>query len=186
MPTKVFIAGSMNIKQLDAKVKERIDNIVAQDFEVVVGDADGVDTSIQQYLVNHGMTKAVVFCSGEQARNNVGHWPVQCVDTNHSQGTRAFFTAKDVRMADVADIGLMIWDTKSTGTLNNVIELLTRKKKSVVFVNKERTFKNIGSVEQLEELLAYMSEHAKRKADEKIRLFSRIEALKHDQIQMFA
>ena len=60
MTTRVFIAGSMNIKHLDPKVKERIDNIVAQDFEVVVGDADGADTSIQQYLVNHGTTRAKI------------------------------------------------------------------------------------------------------------------------------
>lgn len=186
MTTRVFIAGSMNIKHLDPKVKERIDNIVAQDFEVVVGDADGADTSIQQYLVNHGTTRTIVFCSGERPRNNVGHWPVQCVETSHSQGSRAFFTAKDIRMAEVADIGLMIWDTKSTGTLSNVIELLARKKKSVVFVNKAKVFKNIGTVEQLEELLSFMSEHAKQKADEKIRLFARIDALKHEQIQMFA
>lgn len=89
-------------------------------------------------------------------------------------------------MAEMADIGLMIWDTKSTGTLNNVIELLVRKKKSVVFVNKAKVFKNITTVEQLEELLSYMSEHAKQKANEKIRLFDRIDSLKHEQMQMFA
>ena len=116
----------------------------------------------------------------------MGDWPVQRVETSHSEGSRAFFTAKDIRMADVADIGLMIWDTKSTGTLSNVIELLARKKKSVVFVNKAKVFKNVSTVEQLEELLLYMSEHAKQKADEKIRLFNRIDALKHEQIQMFA
>lgn len=186
MTMRVFIAGSMNIKHLDPKVKERIDNIVAQDFEVVVGDADGVDTSIQQYLLNYGATKTTVFCSGERPRNNVGHWPVQRVETSHAQGSRAFFTAKDIRMAEMADIGLMIWDTKSTGTLSNVLELLSRKKKSVVFVNKEKLFKNIANVEQLEELLSFMSEHAKKKADEKIRLFNRINALKHEQMQMFA
>lgn len=183
---RVFIAGSMNIKHLDPKVKERIDNIVAQDFEVVVGDADGADTSIQQYLFNYGVTKTTVFCSGERPRNNVGHWPVQRVDTTHAQGSRAFFTAKDIRMAELADIGLMIWDTKSTGTLSNVIELLARKKKSVVFVNKAKVFKNIASVEQLEDLISFMSEHAKKKADEKIKLFNRINELKHEQMQMFA
>lgn len=46
--TTVFIAGSINIKNLDPKVKERINNIVASDFEVVVGDAGGADTSIQE------------------------------------------------------------------------------------------------------------------------------------------
>jgi hypothetical protein len=116
----------------------------------------------------------------------VGNWPVQRVETHHAEGSRAFFTAKDIRMAEVADIGLMIWDTKSTGTLSNVIELLVRKKKSVVFVNKAKAFKNISTVGQLEELLSYMSEHAKQKADEKINLFNRINSLKNEQMQMFA
>lgn len=186
MTTRVFIAGSMNIKNLDPKVKERIDNIISQDFEIVVGDADGADASIQWHLFNHGTTKTTVFCSGAQPRNNVGDWPVERVETNHAEGTRAFFTAKDIRMAEVADIGLMIWDTKSTGTLSNVIELLARKKKSVVFVNKAKVFKNIANVEQLEELLSYMSEHARTKADEKIRLFDRIDSLKHEQLSMFS
>lgn len=185
MTKRVFIAGSMNIKHLDAKVKERLNNIVNQEFEVVVGDADGADTSIQSYLFNHGTAKTTVFCSGEQPRNNVGHWPVQRVETSQLKGSRAFFTAKDIRMAEVADIGLMIWDTKSTGTLSNIIELLARKKKSVVFVNKAKIFKNIATVEELEELLSYMSEHAKQRANEKIRLFDRINTLKHEQIPMF-
>lgn len=184
--TKVFIAGSMNIKHLDPKVKERIDNIVASDFEVTVGDADGADTAIQWHLFNIGGSKTTVFCSGSRPRNNVGEWPVHVVKTKLAEGSRAFFTAKDLQMAEVADFGLMIWDTKSTGTLSNVIELLARKKKSVVFVNKEKTFKTVGTPGQLEELVAYMSDHAKRKADEKIRLFDRIDSLKHEQAQMFA
>lgn len=185
MISKIFIAGSMNIKNLDPKVKDRIDKIVSQDFDIVVGDADGADTSIQWHLFNHGSKKITVFCSGLSPRNNVGDWPVQRVDTKHTEGSRAFFTAKDLRMAEEADIGLMIWDAKSTGTLSNVIELLTLKKKSVVFVNKSKIFKNITTVDELEELLSFMSEHAKQKADEKIKLFERIDTLKHEQLQMF-
>ena len=89
-------------------------------------------------------------------------------------------------MAEVADFGLMIWDTKSTGTLSNVIELLSRGKKSLVFVNKEKEFAAIASVEQLEVLVGCMSDHALRKAEEKIRLTQRIEALKYVQTKMFA
>ena len=63
---------------------------------------------------------------------------------------------------------------------------LRRKKKSVVFVNKEKTFKNVGDVTQLEGLVECMSDHARLKADEKIRLFEQIESLKHEQTQMFA
>lgn len=183
--TTVFIAGSMHIKHLDPKVKERIDNIVTSEFEVVLGDADGADTSIQQHLFSLGYSKTTIYCSGLNPRNNVGKWPVHMVETKYSEGSRAFFTAKDLVMTEVADFGLMIWDTKSTGTLNNVIELLARKKKSVIFVNKEKTFKTVGTVEQLNTLVECMSNHARQKADEKIRLSDRIAILKHEQSELF-
>ncbi len=184
--TTVFIAGSMSIKHLDQKVKERIDRIVESDFDVVVGDADGVDMSIQSYLVERGVKHATVFCSGPTPRNNVGKWQVQPIEARYATGTRAFFTVKDIEMARVADYGLMIWDTKSTGTLNNVIELLNQKKKSVVFINKEKIFINVGDVAQLEKLVQYMSPHTRAKADEKIKLSVKIEALRNEQNELFA
>lgn len=182
--TTVFIAGSMNIKNLDRKVKERLENILSSNLSVVIGDADGADTSIQQYLFEHGGSKTIVYCSGAKPRNNMGGWPVHKVKTTHAPGSRAFFTAKDVEMAETADFGLMVWDAKSTGTLSNVIELLKRKKKSVVFVNKEKAFKTIGDVSHLEDLINCMSEHARQKANQKIGLFEKIETIRHHQTQV--
>jgi len=183
MTTKVFVAGSMNIKHLAPQVKDRLDNIVNSGFELLVGDADGADTSIQQHLFERGSSKTTVFCSGTRPRNNVGDWPVTFVDTQHPEGSRAFFTAKDLRMADLADFGLMIWDAKSTGTLSNVLELLVRRKKSVVFVNKTKAFHNVGNAEQLEDLLACMSDAARMKADQKVNLSARLMSLKYSDVQ---
>lgn len=183
--TTVLIAGSINIKNLNPKVKERIGNIVNSDFEVIVGDANGADSSIQECLLNLGRTDTTVYCSGTKVRNNIGSWPVVNVESRHAEGTRAFFTAKDLEMARVADFGLMIWDAKTTGTLSNVLELLSRKKKTVVFVNKEKTFITVGTVGQLESLVGFMSEHAKKKANEKINLIDRIMSLKNEQSDMF-
>ena len=183
--TTVFIAGSLKIKHLDNKVKERIDKIVTSNFNVVVGDADGADKAIQSYLFARGANNTIVYCSGSQPRNNVGHWPVRNVDSAHAPGSRAFFTAKDAEMAKVADYGLMVWDAKSTGTLSNVIELLRQRKKSIVFVNKEKEFKTVGDISHLEALVTCMSEDARRKADEKLHLFDKIQALKHEQSNMF-
>lgn len=182
--TTVFIAGSMNIKHLDRKVKERMANVVAQDYDVIVGDADGADAAIQEFLLESGATKATVYCSGSNPRNNVGHWHVHSVTTYHSPGSRAFFTAKDIEMAEAADYGLMIWDAKSTGTLSNVIELLTRDKNSLVFINKEKEFKKVVDVNGLEELIGYMSDHARVKADMKIGLLKRIDALRSQEKQL--
>ncbi|KWC46666.1 hypothetical protein WL80_07490 [Burkholderia ubonensis] len=182
---KVFIAGSIKIKHLDAKVKARIDNIIAKECDVLVGDADGADTSIQQYLWEHAVTHAVVYCSGPMPRNNVGSWPVRSVDTSYAPGSRAFYTAKDLQMAKDADFGLMIWDSQSTGTLSNVIELLLLQRKSVVYVNKLKAFKNVRDAKELEELVALMSDTAVKKADAKIRLFEKIDRLKQLQGDLF-
>jgi hypothetical protein len=55
--TTVFIAGSINIRNLDVKVKERLDNIIDSRFDILIGDANGADTSIQQYLSTKGYAK---------------------------------------------------------------------------------------------------------------------------------
>jgi hypothetical protein len=122
--TKVFIAGSMSIKRLHPNFLERISNIVSSHFEIVVGDANGADTSIQKALLEKNASAVTVYCSGLKPRNNIGDWPVQNVMPDAEPGTRAFFTAKDREMAKVANYGLMLWDAKSTGTLSNIIELI--------------------------------------------------------------
>ena len=58
--TTVFIAGSIKIKHLDGKFKERIEKIITSGFDVVVGDADGADTAIQSYLYERGSNNTTV------------------------------------------------------------------------------------------------------------------------------
>ncbi|MDI2113792.1 hypothetical protein [Commensalibacter nepenthis] len=183
--TTVFVAGSITIKNLDMLLVDRLRKIVNSGFHVVVGDANGVDSSVQRVLVELGHKQATVFSSSEKPRNNLGSWPVNFVKTNHTEGSRAFFTAKDLKMAEEADYGLMVWDTKSTGTLSNIIELLKRKKYSVVFVNKTKQFFIIKSPEHLDTLLDCMSPASLTKADEKIKLHDKVSQLKNEQMQMF-
>lgn len=180
----VFIAGSITIKHLDFSVQERIMNIMHLKHDVVVGDADGVDTSIQQFLLEEGYERVTVFCTGDVPRNNVGNWKVHPVTTYHKPGSRAFFTAKDIALAAAADSGFMIWDTKSTGTLSNVIELLNQKKFSRVFVNKDKTLLTVKGVQDLEKLIAFMSPPARIKADTKINLDEKLASLQSRETQM--
>ncbi len=182
--TTVFIAGSISISRLHEKVQERINNIVSSDLNVVVGDADGADTSIQQCLRDYHATKVTVYCTGDTPRNNVADWPVHRVHSKARAGSRAFFTAKDLEMARSSDYGLMVWDCKSTGTLSNVIELLKEKKKSVVFVNKNKDFVTIADKVGLDHLLHFMSEHARAKAEEKIGLSAKLAELNQEQFSL--
>lgn len=177
---KIFLSGSISIRRLDRKVQERIDNIVEANHIVIVGDADGADRLMQQYLFEKGACHVVVYCSGDKPRHAIGHWPITCIQvTQAAPGSRSFFSAKDLEMANAADFGMMIWDTQSTGTLLNVMELLRRGRKSVVFVEKAKEFRTVGDVAQLESLVGLMSDPAMRKANGKIKLRDKITELRH-------
>lgn len=182
---KVFISGSMSIKHIDNKVVERIYNIISSQYEIIVGDADGVDSSIQELLRVKQTRNVTVYCTGDSPRNNLGSWTVEKVQTLEKPGSRAFFTAKDLKMAETCDYGFMVWDTKSTGTLSNAIELLKRKKYSLVYINKVKEFFKVKKAEDLEKLLSYMSDSAFTKADEKLRLRKQLEAFKNEQTSLF-
>lgn len=180
--TTVFIAGSIKIKRIDPLFGERIENIVREGMDVVVGDANGADTSIQTELARLEARSVTVFCTGEKPRNNVGEWEVERVDSLAEPGSRAYFTAKDVEMASRADFGLMLWDAASTGTLTNVFELLARGKKTVVFLNRDKRFLNIKSREDILSLVSLMTPGARRAADRKIGLDAKMSAARNEQL----
>ncbi|MGH1415779.1 MAG: hypothetical protein ACRBB0_19980 [Pelagimonas sp.] len=180
----VFIAGSIKIKRLHPLFVDRITNIIREGLPIIVGDANGADASIQAELLSQSAPDVTVYCTGRQPRNNLGDWPVQRVKSSAEPGTRAFFTAKDIEMASKAEFGLMLWDAASTGTLSNVFELLSRGKKSVVFVNRDARFQNVKENEDILDLVSFMSEGARRTADRKIRLGEKVSMLAGSQSRM--
>lgn len=182
--TTVFIAGSISINRLNAMVQERICNIVSSNFSVVVGDADGADSAIQACLRDYQAGNVTVYCTGDAPRNNIGDWPARHVYSKAKVGNRAYFTAKDLEMARCSDYGLMIWDCKSTGTLSNIIELLRRRKKTVVFIDKDQVFVTVSDISRLEHLLTLMSPKARAKAEAKIGLTSQIAGIANEELSL--
>ncbi|EJL57986.1 hypothetical protein PMI09_00691 [Rhizobium sp. CF122] len=177
----VFIAGSITIKHLPSLFIEKLDSLIAANLAVVIGDANGVDRAVQSILDERGAKNVTVFCSGKVPRNNVGNWPVREIHTTAEPGTKAFFTAKDIAMAETAELGLMLWDAKSTGTLSNVIELTRRGKKSVVFVNKKDAFTIVRGAQDLQNLVGIMSDGARDQAEKKISLTATVRKLTQQQ-----
>ena len=55
-----------------------------------------------------------------------------------------------------------------------------------MFVNKRKEFMAVGDVAQLQGLMALLSEHARHKTDEKLKLHKKIEALSRELLHMFA
>lgn len=147
----VFVGGSRHVSRLPVLAKERLDNIVSSGFHVIVGDANGADKAVQRYLMDNHYANVIVYCSGDNPRNNLAKWKTNCVKTSKSLKGYDFFAAKDRAMARDADFGLMIWDGKSVGTVLNVLRLVRANKKAVLLNVHDKgttTFKAPGDWDQ--------------------------------------
>ena len=153
-PLTVFIAGSRQISRLPVEVQSRIDTMMEKEFQILVGDANGADKAVQRYLADKAYQNVLVHCMESHCRNNVGHWPTRQVSA--PRGARGFdyYSLKDDAMAAAAEYGLMLWDGKSKGTINNVVNLSRRKKVVVVYVAPAKSFQTVRSPEDVNGLLA--------------------------------
>lgn len=152
--TNIFIGGSRKISRLPQPVLQRLDNIIHNAFTVLVGDASGIDLQVQKYLFAQNYGHVVVFCTGDTCRHNVGAWTTHNVAAeSHSKGF-AFYATKDLQMAKEASYGFMIWDAKSKGTLNNILNLLRLEKKCLVYFAPTQAFQTIRTADDLRALLA--------------------------------
>jgi adenine-specific DNA-methyltransferase len=149
--TKVFIGGSRKLTRLSADVRRRIDTIIKKHLRVLVGDANGADKAVQQYL--KGYESVEVFCAGGKCRNNLGHWPVRAVSVEGKSRGFDFYAAKDRVMADEASVGLMIWDGASVGTLMNMVRLLRQHKTVVAYVAPAKAFEDLRAQKDLDALV---------------------------------
>jgi len=145
----VFIGGSRRISRLNAEVRSRLDRIVEQKLTILVGDANGADRCVQQYLSDRRYTHVQVFCMKGRCRNNVGAWP--CIEVPAQKGVKGaeFYTLKDREMTNLASIGLMLWDGESAGTLANISRLIDQKKPVVVYQSKLNEIRTLRTEEDL-------------------------------------
>jgi hypothetical protein len=149
----VFVAGSRALSQLNAPVKERLDNIIAKRLTVLVGDANGADKAVQRYLAEHNYQNVFVYCM-DVCRNNVGNWPVRSHSAESTiKHDRHYYGIKDRAMAKDASCGFMLWDGVSKGTLTNVVNLLHCDKKVVLFSSPKKRFYTLRSSEDLDRTL---------------------------------
>ncbi|WP_158408087.1 hypothetical protein, partial [Fusobacterium nucleatum] len=122
--------------------------------KILVGDADGVDKTIQTFLKSKSYNNVIVY-SMENVRNNIGNWENIKIFTTLKKNTREYFTEKDKKMAEIADEGFMIWNKESKGTLNNIINLLIMNKKVQLYIQEKNknTFYNLSNIKELENIV---------------------------------
>ena len=129
-------------------------------FQILVGDANGADRALQQHMADRGYKRVVVYAVTGMLRNNVGCWEVRSVDP--PRGARGFdlYSVKDTQMAKDASYGLMLWDGKSRGTLENMRNLLAYGKPVTVHLAPTRCFVSLRSTEDLHKLgIASLPDH---------------------------
>lgn len=168
--TTVFLSGSRQLRRLNDVIKARINNMIEKDFRILVGDANGADKAMQNFLSDVNYSNVVVYCAGETCRNNIGNWKVKQVSVDPKLKGRDFYTVKDKEMASKADYGFVLWDGKSAGSINNVFELLKYDKQVVVYFSPEKEFHTISHVNDVNALLKKCDPATVDSISKKIRL----------------
>ena len=150
---KIFIAGPRAIKEIDENVSMKLQNILEKEYDVLVGDADGIDSSVQKLLNKQNYKKVTVYASKGIARNNYGDWKIKNVIVEGNLTGFDFYAQKDLEMAKDSDIGFMIWNGKSKGTFNNMINLLNLEKKVILYYVPTQKFYQFQQMNDLEEFI---------------------------------
>lgn len=150
---KIFIAGPRAISKLNKSVIQRIQSVMDSNYNILVGDANGVDKAVQIYCNEQNYKNVTVYATRGKARNNIGNWNVHNVDIPTNLKGFDFYAAKDYKMAKDADYGFMIWNGISKGTLNNAINLLEMGKETVLYYSPEERFYVIKSLDGMQEFI---------------------------------
>lgn len=150
--TTVFIGGSRAVSKLNAVIREQLDDFIVRRCTIFVGDANGADKAVQQHFADRGYGQVIVYCM-DQCRNNLGAWQTKSISRPGAPRDFAYYAAKDRAMAEDAKCGVMLWDARSKGTLNNIQNILGLGKKVLVYFATEKTFHKLSSESELDELI---------------------------------
>lgn len=165
--TTIFVGGSRHVASLPAVIATKLDSVIAKGYRIIVGDANGADKAVQRHLKAAAYDKVWVFCSGDNARNNLGGWPTHPIKPQGRLKGFQFYAAKDRAMAHEADYGLMIWDGKSPGTVLNVLRLISAHKPAELFSVAERKSRNIETTSDWLSFLARCSDELRHDLQER-------------------
>ena len=106
---KVFISGKVSYDQpVSGSLQMELDKIMRAKSTVLIGDAPGADTRIQQYLADKGYSRVVVYTTDPHVRNNIGNWEVKTISDNGNTEERLIRRQKDIAMTDQATRGVAV------------------------------------------------------------------------------
>lgn len=141
----VFISGSSKTqfkdnpyyrKRLNKELRKEIDDIIKKNYNVVVGDAPGIDRQVQDYLNKKRYRNVEIYGPGTQVRYSANKkWKTNPInDPDHEPMSPEWLALKDIKMSQIADEGLaVILDEGAKATRNNVKRMRESGKKVKVY-----------------------------------------------------
>jgi hypothetical protein len=172
--SNVFFGGSRKLGRLNSAVRARLRKLITNGHTVLIGDANGADKAVQCYLAQEGYKNVRVYCMDGNCRNNVGSWDIVVIDSGGKKRDFTYFAMKDARMSQEADYGFMIWDGKSKGTLNNILNLVELEKVALVYFSPASEFVSVKSRNEIALLVARCGENASDALNKSIKLEKRV------------
>lgn len=171
------LGGSRHLEFIPSEVAVKLQDFMGSSTLFFVGDAPGSDRAFQKFLLGNKYSNVKIFSSADEIRNNLGKWPSEIIDSGMKSKSSAVHAFKDRHMTRNADIGIMIWDGESAGTLSNVIDLLDSGKECYLYLGIEQEFFKIDAKVSLLKLLAKYPD-ALEEANKRLETFRTREAKK--------
>jgi len=139
--SSVFISGSISIRSIPHSVQNSINMIISQGIHINVGDADGIDTMVQNYCKKQNYSNVTVYSIYSSPRYKVsGFKKKYIVVETDSKKERERQKEKDEAMTIDSDYSLVIWDGKSKGSYQNILRAINNEKKLKVYLHYENRF----------------------------------------------
>lgn len=137
---RVFISGSSKTqtedspyyrKELNKEIADVIDSFLAENADIIVGDAPGIDRQVQDYLNSKAYEKVSVYGPGENLRYLANDkWSKNPIPApEFEEGSKEWLAKKDLAMEKASTEGLaIILDEGAAATRKNVERLIENNK----------------------------------------------------------
>ncbi len=152
MKNKVFISGSISIKKLPQEVKNSIDKIIEQNLKILVGDAKGIDTLVQNYCLSLNYYNVTIYSISTFPRYKASdNFRIKYIEVPNSiKRERERQQEKDKAMTMDSEFTFTIWDSKSKGSYSNILRGLDNHKKVKIYLSNKNSFLNKITKDEIE------------------------------------
>jgi len=152
MKNKVFISGSISIQKLPQEVKNSIDKIIEQNIEILVGDAKGIDTLVQNYCLSLNYGNVIIYSISTFSRYKASDdFRTKYIEVPNSiKRERERQQEKDKTMTMDSEFTFTIWDSKSKGSYANILRGLDSHKKVKIYLSNKNSFLNKITKDKIE------------------------------------